>query len=157
MKIRYISLGICSALVMIGTLNYSGMCMSEGRWLSDEERIKLEIERIVGRKKEYISELHKNNDGYSYGGHHDVIPYKSVEEFKKINPDCCSIRKKPTQSFAEFFGRMLGADSGKMVVVNYLQRFYYEGELIEQLVAPDLAHIRYQNNCGVVFPYHKYY
>ncbi len=85
MKKRYLLLLPVFALMLPAGLNYSGMCLAEGGWLSDEERIDIAIQRIISQKKVWIS------DGAAGSQEYDFVPYASVKEFKKKNPNCCTV------------------------------------------------------------------
>ena len=64
------------------TLNYSGFCISKGKWLSDDELIRQQITEL--NRHSYIQDsVHFPNM--------PRIRYASVEEFISENPDCCKL------------------------------------------------------------------
>jgi len=65
-------------------LNYSGMCISQMRWLSNEEKIMSVIEEINSRGNIRIEENGKYVDMRK-------VPYKDTESFLENNPECCKI------------------------------------------------------------------
>lgn len=67
-------------------LNYSGFCWEQGRWLSDEERIRLMISEEI-------------RHGFVKGKSSldaTIIQYNDVDEFLEKNPDCCKLGYKYT-------------------------------------------------------------
>lgn len=77
-----------------GTMNLTGFCWAEGRWLSDEERIDAAIENALLRTSTQTA-IEKDNM-VTYGIADIVDPYKDREELKRKNPDCCVVGMKET-------------------------------------------------------------
>lgn len=76
---------------VLGALNVSGMCIAEGKWLSDEEQVELAI-NTAWRKPEWnylYSVIPSGKEFDKFQANHEHIPYANVDEFKQKNPQCC--------------------------------------------------------------------
>lgn len=81
-------------LFVYGALNYSGFCFRELRYLSNAEKKRLAVELVSSGKfntntGHYISSVSGKPDRWE-----KTLPYESVEEFLKENPDCCTLVPK---------------------------------------------------------------
>jgi len=63
-------------------LNYSGMCISQMRWLSDEEKIRLAVDRVNSRE---FTTVTPNRILVTR------VPYKSIDDFIEKNSECCGL------------------------------------------------------------------
>ena len=97
-------------LMVFGSLNYSGFCFKEMRYLSDEEKIRGAIaanHTIKGNQKWRRSSYDKLGRVSEY---EVVIPYADVDEFLRENPNCCRVIYKgfaddrPPGFFEKIFG-----------------------------------------------------
>jgi hypothetical protein len=96
--------GYCSS---IATLNYSGFCFDQSRYLSKDEFIKSGISGVLGHYPSirFVPEgativgksaahVRLNYPGANEKGiaitASQLIPYRDAEEFTSLNPDCCS-------------------------------------------------------------------
>lgn len=73
--------------VFRASMNYSGYCFTERRWISDEELIRQEVERIVAYQltRKYVV---TDNIGWTESKkYRPTAPYNTVEEFITENPD----------------------------------------------------------------------
>src|SRR4051812_9836279 len=74
-------------VVTPASLNYSGFCMVQGRWLSDEEKIKLAVQAVNNRGpnrsyfKDKDADKYGNNDAFKYN------KYLDYDDFLKRNPN----------------------------------------------------------------------
>lgn len=120
-------------------LNYSGFCISQGRWLSDEELIKLQI-ADVNRRADVQDSQHLPNV--------PRIPYNSAEELMEKNPDCCKLgaRSGPDGIFPRlsFLDRILGADR-EVVWLQYKDYYHDKDGVLKFSIATWNAPI---TNCG---------
>jgi hypothetical protein len=129
--------GVLLILSVYFSLNYSGFCFAEKRYLSNEEKI-----RAV----------------FDYQNSRDILPienfpdpkhikYKSFDEYIALYPDCCFVN--PGGSYevppAKFLDRILGYNSGDVVVINFKVRYLNENGLLK------ITKVRFDNylqNCG---------
>jgi hypothetical protein len=86
-------------------MNYSGFCFAKTRYLTDDEKILLAF-----NSTNRLTERRITVDG---GKTHSVvktIPYGSFEEFRKENPNCCTILVDKVRGFpsSNFFDRIIG-------------------------------------------------
>ncbi len=110
-------------LLSLGTLNYSGMCISERRYLTDQEKF-----------RKFVSHVIRNVPGRGYVENNTgdrniqkVIPYRTADEFFKTNPNCCEfgptagngIEPMPAPSLVD---RALGKATD-VIVRRYLIRY----------------------------------
>ncbi len=92
---------------IVGGLNYSGMCIAQGRWLSGEEKIKLAISEIVFRGSNINYLPDKDWEKFSS---YDELKFASVDEFIKNNHDCCKTLRGTNHPalYEPFFGKITG-------------------------------------------------
>jgi hypothetical protein len=130
------------AIVVLGLiawpgLAYFGFCYSKGRFLSEREKIDAAIRDALYSYPPPLTSLR--------GAPKDSIPYASVEEFRRINPDCCrlsnSARGAPDVSF---LSRVQGTNS-TYVLVDYLVRYRDEHGNVVSEHSSTFAAI---TNCG---------
>ena len=112
------------------TLNYSGYCWEEKRWLSDEEKIRRMI--YITNKSGYIRIENKNKKGDYIQIKN--IPYKDIDDFLQKNPDCCNVDSSypyssegvlPLFDFWDYV--FLGG--GYVVHLNYLENYIDEDNI----------------------------
>ncbi len=126
-------------IILPASLNYSGFCIAQGRYLSDDEKIRAVIS------------YHNNRDTLPVGTHnYQQISYRSVEEFLAKNPNCCAVDPGVPVGIPpdSFFNRVIGLDSNKPVIVNY-KMMYIDDHGIRSSQS-----IKFENvltNCGKVF------
>ena len=99
--------------------NYNGVCLKEGRVLTDEEKIARAVEKI---NKEVSLNVYDNQSGHHY---FEVIPYSSPAEFMKRNPDCCALNPKMPLEVGspDFLDKIFGVSSDALYIIyqaNYL-------------------------------------
>ena len=104
------------AVVWWPGMNYFGFCHGSGRFLTEREKIDAAIEDAISPYPPPLASLGNYPPK-------DPIPYASIEEFRRLNPNCCTLsnsaRKAPEVSF---FSRVKGTNS-TYVLVNFLVRF----------------------------------
>ena len=111
------------------SLNYSGFCFREMRYLSDEEKFRIVFEMFNSRKtitiRTVIEERTQFND-------REQIKYESFEQFIQSNPDCCAIvpgkpRNTPWETPSSYFwDRITGYNSGEVIVMTFIARYLDE-------------------------------
>jgi hypothetical protein len=102
LKVRYVFLALVLWYVMRGALNYYGFCWEQKRWLSDEERIDIAIAELITYKNVYLG------DGVAGSKYYEIVPFKSVKEFKQKNPDCCEVKFMPDITFTPISDVLFG-------------------------------------------------
>lgn len=132
---------------ILGGLNYSGMCVIEGRWLSDEERIQLVIHAVSSKDPNFNYLSEKQQDEFTRD---KTLRYSNSDEFLKRNPECCKAlgpnEGRPIWP-SSFEARITGSRAA-VVEVKYLARLKNRnGEIvtINQVEYPFIS------NCGHVF------
>jgi hypothetical protein len=116
-----------AALLLIApaVLNYSGMCIPEGRWLSDEERIDIAIKQIIAPKEVFLMR------GVAGPREYEVVPYGSVKDFRQKNPDCCTVKFAYKPQDVLLIDHLRGKVSFWTPVVWKKINYKYEGEVHE--------------------------
>ena len=110
-EVFYIIIGIFGLIMlrlmyflMIGIVEYGlnvyMYCNAEKRFMTHEENIKAALEYYL----EYQFNLQYEVIGL---GEDKIFRYKNIEEFLKINPDCCVMRRNELSgaNFDSFYGR----------------------------------------------------
>jgi hypothetical protein len=75
---RVTLVGFLAALLLIQTLNFTGFCYREMRYLSDQELINTAVQRLMSEA--YLLE-------------NDPITYQSAADLYRQNPNCCTLHK----------------------------------------------------------------
>jgi hypothetical protein len=129
--------GVLLILFVYFGLNYSGFCFAEKRYLSNEEKIRA------------VFDLQNSRDILPIENFPDPehIKYKSFDEYIALYPECCSVNPGGPYEVppAKFLDRILGYDSGDVVVINFKVRYLNENGSLET------AEVRFDNylqNCG---------
>lgn len=119
-----------------GYFNYSGYCFDERRYLSDAEKINLAVRGVMGTYLsgiQYEEKVNARREAANNSKKH-YIPYRNIEEFFSLNPNCCKVTKEFHDRDGEvkvgFFDRITGSISD-YVVVKYFSR-YLDDQGIEQ-------------------------
>lgn len=147
-----ISISAVYVVVRLG-LNYSGYCYEQKRYLTDQEKIEIAVREILRFYPPTLTEY-----GVSQGGENVVrwfspekaIPYQSVEDFFKINKECCEITDYEKGDFGQKgerisrLNKLLG-DTSDNVRVRYRVRYFDErGSLMTRQYESYIA----ISNCG---------
>lgn len=133
-------------LCVVGTLNYSGVCIPAGKILSNEEKIRATIGyRLQKYPPAAIRTPVGDTGGWSNSPPEKPILYKDVDEFLQINPDCCQLTKQrnPEEGGAGPTQRATGTTSG-YIKLNYQVR-YWEGGITKSVTYAEHIPI---SNCG---------
>lgn len=84
-------------------LNYSGFCMAEGRWLSDEERIRIGLPDskllLGGQGNVSITDNGKQSGKWMGSEMVEIIPYANIEDFIQRNQNCCEVDRNLSGDF----------------------------------------------------------
>lgn len=77
---------LVAVILVPASVNYSGYCLRQNKFVSPEEKIKMAIERI---HKWTNNDRHWSLDGQKI----ELIPYDTAEDILKSNPDCCTYKQ----------------------------------------------------------------
>lgn len=132
--------GVLLILFIYFGLNYSGFCFAEKRYLSNEEKIRAVFD-YQNKRTDLLHRVHIEPNSNKY------IQYKSFDEYIVLYPECCSVNpgggyEVPPRKFLD---RILGYNSGDVVVINFQVRYLDENDSLKT------AEIRFDNylqNCG---------
>ncbi len=125
-----------------GGLNMSGFCWADKRWLSDEEKIKMAVQYHMHRK---ILPFTIEHMGQFIIKDYEQIPYQDFDEFKALNPNCCTLNPKGSMDLPP---RSLSYNYTSTVRINYLMRY------IDESGTKQTRQISFDNgldNCGNIF------
>jgi hypothetical protein len=124
-------------------LSYSGFCIKKLGWLSDDEVINAAIGDVLTASA-YVTET--PTGGYLPFQPKKEVRYRSRDEFRRLNPDCCKIVSH--DRFTVGFWDQLFGWAAKSVSLTYTVQFFDEnGNLSSQTVVSQ----RTVGNCGHVF------
>ena len=178
MKRHKILTGLLALLlipVTLGGLNYSGMCIPEGRWLSDEEKIRVAASAVANngpnfnllndnmmnikpegwdKFRNYESEYSDYKDPkiwqHNEDGSYTRIGTVDVDEFTKENPNCCkAVGRSNGHPMASptFWTKIIGAYND-IVEVRYTAKFLDKQDNIVEF--KDYTEYPIIKNCGYV-------
>lgn len=146
-----VALGL--ALLYLGLragLNYSGFCLEQRRYLTEREKIEIAIERILRSYPPTLIQVVTHPDGRQvdrYFQPERPVPYRSVDEFLQVNPECCEVttREHPKISGSISLGNRLFGITSANVRVRYQVRYLdASGRMITEIMEPYIA----ISNCG---------
>ncbi len=156
MKIKFITkrilffLGSIVAVFLISrlSLNYSGYCHNEGRYLSDQEKIDLAVLHIVSSYPPVIDVYDKSSESDVFVGRispENPIKYSCVEEFYDENKNCCEISETGKNGVETPLTYKLLGSLDKYVRVEYKVKYKdLSGNMIEVVDTSFVA----ISNCG---------
>jgi hypothetical protein len=112
-------------IVGCASLNYSGFCFDEMRYLSDEEKLRIGFETFNSRKTVPIRTVTK--DAIHFNAY-EQIKYKSFKQFMESNPNCCAINPGGPYDVApsDFWDRITGYDTGEVMVRTFTAHYLDE-------------------------------
>lgn len=127
--------------ITYASLNYSGYCIAERRYFSDEEKIRLTVEYVNSRDGVHIDS--------SLSGHPKRIKYANADEFMKLNKECCSIGPRGGDGYRyPNFGRRIYGSISDTIVLDYLAKYVDEGGVERSKLVTEQWSI---SNCGRVW------
>jgi len=145
--------GLILVAIAIGrfSLNYSGYCFEEHRFLSNEEKISIAIRDVFGTYPPNLIEYGENlGEVIVIGGHTPAHPiyYKDIDTFRAENTDCCRLTQRMERTKSKFpiqLGSRLSGDANTFVEVIYKLKY-----IDESGVERSQIHIEYVaiSNCG---------
>jgi hypothetical protein len=129
--------------VAIGALNYSGLCLKEWRYLSDDEKIRAVVHYVA-----------RTNAGFRFRGSGPdewrrvrASEPETQEAFLAANPDCCRIVPGGGEYHPPTFWSRLFGGVSTLVQINYVQRFPND-QGVPQSEA--VSQVLYVSSCGRV-------
>ena len=117
--------------IFIGIINFNGYCKSEGKFISnlytEQEIIDKAIKYVIDNIEQpgVVYDLSKGRDvifGEEFYENTQIIPYNSIAEFKKINPNCCKITTIDDGDTLNIFMRITGSGY-RFIDMKYLRRY----------------------------------
>jgi hypothetical protein len=143
------ALVLFSIPVIAGTLDFSGMCLAQGRWLSKDERIRLFTSNFRGHADlNYL--LEQSSSMHDEFAQYEPVPYKDSQDFLSSNPDCCeaigSYSDGPIWR-ATFLDRIFGLRAD-VLRIRYTARFLDRGGKLHEL--KDYTEYPVITNCGTI-------
>ena len=132
----------CGSLV----LSYNGYCFSQRRFLSEQEYVDAAIRETI-RYHGFVQRI--SEPGQLRLVPRRIVPYRSLQEFRTGNPDCCKLlppdtRTLPSPSFCE---RLFGY-AATIAVLTYAVRYFDDNGDIQNDVD---THFYAVTNCGRVW------
>lgn len=113
----------------------NGFCYQTGKFFSQ-----LDQEELINRGIEKLLVKHKPQAWLTYGfegiyRYNDpIIPYQSIEEFKALNPYCCSFRKELGKEWSsEHFLKKITGEVYGYVYLEYITRRANPNNLPQEL------------------------
>jgi hypothetical protein len=120
-------LGAVAVALYASYLSYAGYCFSEHRYLLDEEKIRRVLNEVIfPGYPPSILERETHPGVYTTFKPSRPIPYTDVNEFYKLNQDCCSVRTQFGNEIADYepsFWERLTGKASSFVRINYLVRY----------------------------------
>lgn len=129
----FITLGLVTAygayLGYLARLNYTGYCHAAGKFLTDDEKIRMAVADVLKTYPPAVIRTPVVTDGLQFTRRPaNPIYYRDVDDFLRRNPNCChvSLSDEGSESYEPgYLWRIVGATSG-FVIVNYLVRYLDE-------------------------------
>ena len=106
-----------SILFIYASLNYSGFCFAQMRYLSNEDKFRKLFE-VVNQPSGSVSVNGKLN--------YEKITYENFEQFIESNPDCCMVEGRWRTMPSSFLDRITGFERGETILTKYT--LYYLDE-----------------------------
>lgn len=97
------------AILLLPALTYSGLCLSEMRYLSDDEKIRVAVSRVIevlDARNRALANAGSEKDAMNQG----PLAYHSVDKFLELNPNCCAVNDFGPEGIGPptFLQRLLG-------------------------------------------------
>lgn len=101
-------------------LMLSGYCEKDGSYFDDRHTKQELIDRAINYVLEHQPEgLRRSLTGESW----DIKRYNTMEEFKKLNPNCCKVTSWPPDAIPQDWDVRVEGKAYKYVIVKYLRSY----------------------------------
>ena len=130
--------------------SYNGFCTETNDYIEDEKKIENAIGHVMSLYPPVTKDI-VESDGEKYlrfSRAENPLLYSSVAEFKKINPNCCTIQFEGRRGFSPSFYDRLSGRLSEFVKIKYLLR-YYDGN--SNLVSEEIVVHVGLSNCGSIW------
>ncbi|ASU14818.1 hypothetical protein ACQP31_04965 [Actinobacillus pleuropneumoniae] len=125
-KKRYIALLVLGVVISYAwyqnyqweQLMLSGYCEKDGSYFDDRHTKQELIDRAINYMLEHQSK--KTYDAYT-DEPLEIKPYLTIEEFKKLNPNCCEITSWPADAVPQDWDVRVEGKAYRYVIVKYLR------------------------------------
>lgn len=156
--VYYLLISLFSLLLMISVgmlaLNYSGYCFKQGRYLSRDEVIYSAVERLLEVHYSPYTRRYSVVDGkriLEQPKEKNRIYYQSVEEFLKLNPNCCELERfSKARRWQSNLKKILQGRYLTKVKIKYKVRYLDDAGEIKSYVHP-IPYYNIVRNCGEVW------
>lgn len=138
-----VTIGIpLAGLMAYFSLNYSGFCFAQMRYLSNEEKFQSVFEAYIKNKKTEGTDNMKEKS-------HTSTEDKTFEEYVKKNPDCCKINPGGPYDLPppSFLDRITGYNSGDVIVMDF-KKTYLDKNGKQKLKEYQAQYV--MQNCGKI-------
>ena len=151
LALMYIALGAVIAygtyLGYLARLTYTGYCHAEGKYLTDEEKIRVAVTDLLTKYPPPVIQTQVEINVWHQSVPNHPIHYRDVDQFLALNPDCCKV--DPTEKFMEggtltLIEKLTGTATS-VVEVNYLVRYRLDDGEEASIKTTSYLHI---TNCG---------
>lgn len=140
--------GVSALVVTYLALNYMGFCFKECRMLTEEEKISIAIDYVLGAYPPVI-DLYKGGEGDLVSAGRGLpdkpIYYSSVAEFISVNKNCCRVTRNGREGYTTRLEHRLVGSSNAFVEVRYAVRYLDENKAVRSEARVDFIAI---SNCG---------
>ena len=133
------------------TMNYRGYCINESRYLSRDEIIRSAVHSVLQIYPPVIGftkVITKDGKELKVGVRErpeNHIKYDSIDQFMRLNKDCCQIVEATPDGYERSFGKRISGDHLAIVLIKY-DVFYIDYEGDERAV--EVSTGRSITNCG---------
>lgn len=133
------ALGLATLILLLGaplgvaTLNYTGFCLKEGRFLTDEEKVQVAVSYVMTGYPPVLARTRATDEGgvwrnvVEYARPEDPIYYLDAAEFSRVNRDCCVVAARPGRAQAPLFWSRVRGRLSDFVRVSYRVRYLEPG------------------------------
>lgn len=133
--------------IYIGRMNYAGYCFSEGKYLTDEEKVRVAVADVLKLYPPPVIRTPVEPDVWKLSYPERPIYYRDVDEFLALNPSCCAISQVRNEHEGYRLG-LLEKSSGKVtrfVDMNYAVRYFDAENKMQSIAVKGYLSI---SNCG---------
>ena len=148
-------LGYGVYLGYLGWLTTKGYCHAEEKYLTDDEKIRVALVDLLSKYPPAVvlGKHHPDAKLLGYLSPQNPVPYRDVDDFLSLNPDCCKVRSVtypepgvPPECIGshDLVDTLMGVATCT-VEASYLVRFKDEHKTVQSIKTTGWLHI---SNCG---------